>query len=457
MAILVGLLTISLTLLFSTATVVPTPQSIGSDLSIITHNDLYGNLTTRHAASILLSTSFNYSVATSKCAALGTKLWDPQRHLEDLTFLRYLDYANAAYKAGVYWVSSNSTTNCTAVTARAELACYPCETYLPVLCFNAGNDRDRQVAVATNNARIIGLRERSSSSFHFLGIKYASIPARFAHSTYYPPPPGSNITALDYSPQCIQSGCGVQGTPDCAEDCLTLNIWTPHLPNVDNATRKGKAVMVWIHGGGFTGGAASDTTFDGSAMASRGDVVLVTINYRLSTLGFLALSNTSLTGNYGLHDQSVALDWLRAHVEDFGGDKDRITVFGQSAGAASVRALLASPQARNKVCGAIMMSTPQGVEYASTFSGYLTIEEATNRTAAAIAEVGCTPLKGEDTVACLRKADPLALVGIRNVSQPSGTVARSVIHSYSRMRDFRSHLVFIGWSFDIPLPLSLME
>jgi hypothetical protein len=104
-----------------------------------------------------------------------------------------------------------------------------------------------------------------------------------------------------------------------------------------------------------------------------------------------------------------------------------------------------------------MMSTPQGVEYASTFSGYLTIEEATNRTAAAIAEVGCTPLKGEDTVACLRKADPLALVGIRNVSQPSGTVARSVIHSYSRMRDFRSHLVFIGWSFDIPLPLSLME
>ncbi|RYO01421.1 hypothetical protein AA0120_g949 [Alternaria tenuissima] len=123
MAILVGLLTISLTLLFSTATVVPTPQSIGSDLSIITHNDLYGNLTTRHAASILLSTSFNYSVATSKCAALGTKLWDPQRHLEDLSFLRYLDYANAAYKAGVYWVSSNSTTtNCTAVTARAKLA-----------------------------------------------------------------------------------------------------------------------------------------------------------------------------------------------------------------------------------------------------------------------------------------------------------------------------------------------
>ena len=447
MAVLVGFLTISLTLLSSSvATFVPSPKSVGSDLSIITHNDLYRNLTARRAASIVLGTSFNHSSATSKCAALGTKLWDPESHLEDLTFLRYLDYENAVYNAGIYWVSSNSTTNCTAITTCGKLEHYPCETYLPALCSNAGTDRDRQVAVATNNAKIIGRRERSSSSFRFLGIKYGSIAARFTHSTYYPPAPASNITALDYSPQCIQSGCGIQGAPACTEDCLTLNIWTPYLPNVGNTTRKGKAVMVWIHGGGFTGGTASDTTFDGSAMASRGDIVLVTINYRLSTLGFLALSNTSLTGNYGLHDQSIALDWLHAHIEDFGGDKDRITVFGQSAGAASVRALLASPQARDKVRGAIMMSTPQGVEYASTFSRYLTIEEATNRTAKISTELGCESVTGEDLVACLREADPLALVGIRNGSQPPGTVARSVIHSHLRTRNLKSRFVFVGCS-----------
>lgn len=73
--------------------------------------------------------------------------------------------------------------------------------------------------------------------------------------------------------------------------------------------------MVWIHGGGFTSGSGSDTTFDGGNMASRGDVVVVTINYRLSTLGFLALKDTPIKGNYGIADQITALDWIRAHIE----------------------------------------------------------------------------------------------------------------------------------------------
>lgn len=73
--------------------------------------------------------------------------------------------------------------------------------------------------------------------------------------------------------------------------------------------------MVWIHGGGFTSGSGSDTTFDGGNMASRGDVVVVTINYRLSTLGFLALKDTPFKGNYGIADQITALDWIRAHIE----------------------------------------------------------------------------------------------------------------------------------------------
>jgi carboxylesterase type B len=91
--------------------------------------------------------------------------------------------------------------------------------------------------------------------------------------------------------------------------------------------------MFLIHGGAFTGGTANDPTFDGGNVASRGHVVEVAINYRLSTLGFLALDDGVTMGNYGLADCTTALKYVRQHIKDFGGDPERITIFGQSAGA----------------------------------------------------------------------------------------------------------------------------
>ncbi|KAH9868970.1 hypothetical protein J1614_008047 [Plenodomus biglobosus] len=408
----------------STVASIASPHSIGSDLSILTHNDLYGNLTTRRASSIVISTPYTYSTATSKCAALGTILWDPDSYTQELDYLQYLDYGEAAGHSRTYWINDHSHAHCWAITTDGHRKQYPCDTELPALCSNTATDQHRHISVATNNATIVGRREQSNSSFRFLGIKYGSIPARFSHSTYLPPTPGSNISALEYAPRCIQSSCGAPSQAPCVEDCLTLNIWTPFLPNGKIAPSKKKAVMVWIHGGGLTSGTASDPTFDGSAMAARGDVVLVTINYRLSTLGFLALENTTISGNYGIQDQSTALDWVRAHIEDFGGDKDRITIFGQSAGSASVRALLASPQARVKVAGAIMMSTPQGLNNAAKYVEYDTIAEATNATRGLVSEVGCGQVTDEQLVACLRRVDPLTLIGYRNATQFfTGTIA----------------------------------
>lgn len=101
-------------------------------------------------------------------------------------------------------------------------------------------------------------------------------------------------------------------------------------------------------------------------MASRGDIVVVTINYRLATLGFLALPGTSITGNYGLADQITALDWVRDNIAAFGGDKDQITIGGQSAGAGSVRALLASPEAKGKFAAAL----PGSFRFASSLMKY---------------------------------------------------------------------------------------
>src|ERR1700678_132602 len=140
-----------------------------------------------------------------------------------------------------------------------------------------------------------------------------------------------------------------------SEDCLNLNLWTPAL---DRARRP---VMVWIHGGGFTIGGGSQEIYNGSVLAKRGDVVVVTINHRLGPLGFLRLNDvtngrTPSSGNEGLLDQLAALHWVRDNIAEFGGDPDNVTIFGESAGGMSVGALLAMPSARGLFHKAIPQS-----------------------------------------------------------------------------------------------------
>ncbi|KZM21058.1 cholinesterase [Ascochyta rabiei] len=399
---------------------VPNPRTLDSDLTILTHNDLYGNSSHRQASTIVISKRQSYSASASTCAALGETLWSIERVPQELALLQYLGHGSKTQSQTLYWVAGAADAKCTAVTGKGRTQRLPCNTLLPALCYNSAalsspdstDTRTKwQTAVTTGNATILGYRDKHS--FRFQGIKYATIPNRFSDSVYLPPA-GSNISALSYGPQCIQGSCS-SGSASCSEDCLYLNIWSPSLPSQKNSKIKKKAVMVWVHGGGFVSGSGSDTTFDGGAIASRGDVVLVTINYRLGNLGFLALHGTSLTGNYGLKDQSTALDWLHAHIDAFAGDKDRITVFGQSAGAASVRALLASPEARHKFAGAITQSTPQGLNYASTFAKYLTITEATNQTKSLLNETGCASTNSDTILSCLQAVSPLALT--------TGTVA----------------------------------
>lgn len=147
------------------------------------------------------------------------------------------------------------------------------------------------------------------------------------------------------------------GNPEMSEDCLYLNIWTPasgkknaHLP-----------VMVWIHGGAFQNGFGHEIEFDGDAYAKKG-IILVTLNYRLGMCGFLshplltAENSGKGSGNYGLFDQLAALKWIKRNIEVFGGDPNNVTVFGQSAGAGSVQALISSPLAKGYVQRAIIQS-----------------------------------------------------------------------------------------------------
>jgi para-nitrobenzyl esterase len=148
------------------------------------------------------------------------------------------------------------------------------------------------------------------------------------------------------------------GAPQ-GNDCLTLNVWA----SSDTSPGDGKPVMVWVHGGAYILGSSAQPLYDGRVLASSGEVVIVTLNYRLGALGFLDLSpfttkTSTFETNLGLRDVLFALNWVRDNVADFGGDPERITLFGESAGAGVVTTLLASPAAAGLFAAAIAQSSP---------------------------------------------------------------------------------------------------
>jgi len=150
-----------------------------------------------------------------------------------------------------------------------------------------------------------------------------------------------------------------ENLPAEGEDCLVLNIWTPALGRAADSGRK-RPVMFWCHGGGFANGSGSSPDNDGTNLARRGDVVVVTINHRLNVLGFANLSEFSTdfaaSGDAGMLDIVQALKWVRANISQFGGDPNTVTIFGQSGGGRKVETLLAMPSAKGLFHRAIVES-----------------------------------------------------------------------------------------------------
>jgi para-nitrobenzyl esterase len=247
--------------------------------------------------------------------------------------------------------------------------------------------------VKTQTGEVRGITNDGVSQF--LGVPYAAPPV--GELRWQPPTPHAKWSGIFEASRagnsCAQMRFqrpGMQGS----EDCLFLNIYAP------SPAGRRLPVMVWIHGGTFIGGAGA--WYHGNKLAARGNLIVVTINYRLGAFGFLAnrsLDSTDvrhLSGNYGLLDQQAALRWIRDNIKGFGGDPHRVTVAGQSAGAISIGLHIVSPAAAGLFARAILESGP----FLGPLHHTRTLAEAEARGDNFAAKLGCD--KASDVAACLR-------------------------------------------------------
>ncbi len=217
-----------------------------------------------------------------------------------------------------------------------------------------------EATASTNAGELRGVSDETGISFK--GVPYAAPPV--GNLRFRPPQavtPWEGVRdALTLGPSCPQPGNRPPGWPQEHaedEDCLYLNIWTPAL---DDGARP---VMFWIHGGGYAIGSGSWALYDGANLSERGDVVVITVNHRLGPLGYLHLAEVggdefASSGNNGMLDLVMALEWVRDNAAAFGGDPGNVTVFGESGGGAKISTLLAMPQAAGLFHRTVIQSGP---------------------------------------------------------------------------------------------------
>ncbi|KAI4523882.1 alpha/beta-hydrolase [Schizophyllum commune Loenen D] len=343
--------------------------------------------------------------AGSICADHGEQLL----HIENIAsferYLAYYEYLDQLPSDQLLWadaddpVAPNGTNAILPTVTNGRL-----DDRLPFLCTNSAPHTQRvdtdfsdhpRMTIRSGGHNFTGTRDHIV--FRFMGIPYAQPPTGSLRFKYPKEPEAKDIDATAFKPACLQNG--FFGNNDyglnpwgTSEDCLYLNIFTPYLP-LNASSTAAKPVLFWIHGGGNTGGTGADATFDGGSLASRADVVVVTINHRLNIFGFLALADGVVTGNYALADKIAALEWVKAHIADFGGDPERVTIIGQSAGGSSVIDLVASPKAAGLFSRAVSMSGGAGT--------IKTPQEGEAAAGPVIAEY-CPGVNGTERLACLQ-------------------------------------------------------
>ncbi|XP_059514382.1 bile salt-activated lipase-like isoform X2 [Myotis daubentonii] len=254
----------------------------------------------------------------------------------------------------------------------------------------------------------------------FKGIPFAAPPKVLEKPQPHPGWQGT-LKAKDFKQECLQAPLIPLNTKG-SEDCLYLNIW---VPQGQKEVSQNLPVMIWIYGGGFYSGSAEEKSFfnqylhDGEEIATRGNVIVVTFNYRLGALGFLSTGDANLPGNYGLWDQHMAIAWVKRNIAAFGGDPGNITIFGQSAGGASVSLQVLSPYNKGLIRRAISQSGSAVASWA--------IQRDPLRWAKQIAKkVGCPQDDTARMAKCLKATEPRALALAHKIN-PFGMASDVVV------------------------------
>lgn len=297
-----------------------------------------------------------------------------------------------------------------------------CTSLFFIVAADASVD-DSNLVVETTSGRVRGARKTilGKEVIKYLGIPYGEPPTgsrRFKKSVNKTRWDGV-FDASNYGYACYQvvdtTYPGFPGAEmwnpnvNMSEDCLNLNIWVPA-----DSRNKSLAVMVWIFGGGFFAGSASLGVYNGEVLSTTENVIVVTINYRVTNLGFLAIGGSdNIPGNAGLFDQALALSWIQDNIVHFGGDPSLVTLFGESAGAVSTNLHMFSPMTKDMFARIILQS-------GSSFAPWcvITAEEALRRGLLLAEGTGCyTPLGYQpdaeeinDITLCLQRVPPEVLI-----------------------------------------------
>lgn len=375
---------------------------------------------------MLISHSTPFEAGRASCQALGEEPWSPE--VADFittlsTSLGYQEYEKATPKRQLYWISKAESCDktCRAIDAKGKVHRVQCKKKLPTLCTQSApvstadsddNSANWEVQQGVGNKVLTGYRDLHV--WKFRGIRYADTPQRFTYSKVASFEDSGEVDATTAGADCSQPIGEVQS--GSSEDCLFANVWTPYLPPKGGrgGQAKLKPVMLYLYGGGFTSGSGKNPNTDGTNLASRGDVVVVSVNYRVGSLGFLNFNDGVHNGNYGISDMVTALEWVHKYIKYFGGDPDNVTLFGESAGAMSTHVVLGVAKAKGLFHRAAMMSAPDGWPqpgklltmpyYDSPKNNYETV------TKSVLEQAGC--LDAADEIACLGKLDGFELVNL---------------------------------------------
>ncbi|KTW32672.1 uncharacterized protein T551_00157 [Pneumocystis jirovecii RU7] len=291
-----------------------------------------------------------------------------------------------------------------------------CGQQYPSICTNSGHRRTHDthvpkdkfpITINTGYGTVTGTR--SDISFLFLGIPYAEPPVGKLRFEY--PSPIKKLTeswdATHYRSYCPQDSNSVKN-PILNEDCLYLNVYTPFIPEDGDSSDLRLPVMVWIHGGSFLRGDVSQPYHDPSHLVASQNVVAVTFNYRLGILGFWGARNQAI------RDQITVLQWVKENIRDFGGDPDKVTIAGESAGGHSVRTLLVVSQAKELFQGAVSASDPIGLDFATKYDAENFL---TRNLADAFSCISSTTQSIYDPAVldCMRKVDVSTLINYQEI------------------------------------------